>query len=138
MFRRQQEEADRIMLSQVDNADDKTAVGTAHDLGTSESQWAINARKKRKRVEKEGLKGVQLRKGSFPVDVPEFVPSETTLTTIRPEEKSEAIRECVADGKSPSYPKPLDDRVHKPLSVRDNDLQPSLGLAAYSSDEEED
>jgi hypothetical protein len=133
LFRRQQEEADKVLLSQVNNTDGVTAVGTAHDPGTSESQWAINARKKRKRVEKEVLKGVKLRKGSSPIESllsSEVVSSEAAHAMNTSEE-------CVADEKSPSYPEPSVDQVEKPLLVRGNALHPSLGLAAYSSDEDD-
>lgn len=141
LFRHQQEEADRVLLSQINNADDATAVGTAHDLGTSESQWTINARKKRKRVEKEVHKGVKLRKASSPVESflsPDVLSSEAAHAVNESEEetKVEPNRECVADENSPSYPKPSVNQAEKPLLVRENALQPSLGLAAYSSDDE--
>ncbi len=142
-FRRQQEEADRALLDQVDNAEGGTAaVGTAHDLGISESQWAINARNKRKRPEKEVLKGVKIRKGSSSVD--KLLPSDTLSHEAahapdKPEEPTEVRSSkdtSIASDENVSCPKDLDDQTKKRLLEMDNVLQPSLGLVAYSSDEE--
>jgi hypothetical protein len=142
-FRRQQEEADRALLYQVDNAEGGTAaVGKAHDLGISESQWAINARKKRKRPEKEVLKGVKIRKGSSSVDTllpSDILSHEAVHTPDKPEEPTEVPSSKdnnIVSDKTVSCPKDLDDQTKKHLLEMDNVLQPSLGLAAYSSDEE--
>lgn len=142
LFRRHQEEADRAILNQVNDTEVGTAVRKAPDLGASDSQWAINARKKRKRVEKEVLKGVKLRKGSSSVEssLPlEITSGEVGHAKARAEETmGVGLRnESVVGEKPGSYPKPADDKAKIVLSEKDNAMQPSLGLAAYSSDEED-
>ncbi|KAI9814370.1 MAG: hypothetical protein M1827_003225 [Pycnora praestabilis] len=59
LFRRQQEEADKALLVDAErtNAD-------SGSLPVEEEQWVINGRKRKKGKDKEGLKGVKLRKSS--------------------------------------------------------------------------
>lgn len=63
IFRRQQEEADKALLSEDIIAGDTHTSGKAETLST-EAQWAINARKRKRAKDKDGLKGVKLRKSS--------------------------------------------------------------------------
>lgn len=132
-FRRQQEEADRALLNQANDAEGGTAVGKANDIAAGDSQLATYAWKKRKRVEKEVLRGVKLRKGSSSS-------GEVGHAKAKPEEAMEvrARSETAAGEKSGSYPKPIDDQAKKMLlPQKDKATQPGLGLAAYSSDEED-
>ena len=133
LFRRQQEEADRALLKQVNDTEETS------DLVAGDSQGAVNAWKKRKRVEKELIKGVKLRKGSSSTEPSETASGEVHHTQGRPEEATQAKpRPGSAVGEKPgSYPKSVDDKDEKTLlSPKDKATQPSLGLAAYSSDED--
>lgn len=143
LFRRQQEEADRALLNQANDTEGGTTVGKTDDPATGDSQWAANTWKKRKRVEKEVFKGVKLRKGSSSIE--SSLLSETTLdeaghAKLRPEEAAELKGKIgsVVDEKPTSYPKSVDDKAETTfLPQKDKAMQPSLGLAAYSSDEED-
>lgn len=136
LFRRQQEEADRALLPHIDNAEEEIAAGKSQDLGTTESQWAINDRKKRKRGDKEVLKGVKLRKGSTSIE--SSLPSDIMSGKVaHAEARLEPNRQHVAGEKLGSHPKRADDKAKKLLLEKDHASQPILGLAAYSSDEED-
>lgn len=136
LFRQQQEEADRASLNQINDAEEEIAVGKSQDLGTNESQWAINDRKKRKRAEKEVLKGVKLRKGSSSVE--SSLPSEIMSGQVtQAEARLEGTVEVGPSREQVAGESPADDKAKKLLSEKDNASQPSLGLAAYSSDEED-
>lgn len=140
LFRRQQEEADRALLNQVNDTEGGT---TANDPAAGDSQWAANAWKKRKRVEKEVLKGVKLRKASSSIE--SSLPSDSTSGEVsdaksRPEEAREVkgISENVVGVNDASYLKSVDEKAKtSPLPQKGKEVQPSLGLAAYSSDEED-
>lgn len=142
LFRRQQEEADRAILNQTNDTEGGTATGKANDLTGGDYQWATNTWKKRKRVEKEGLKGIKLRKAS---SMESSLPSENTTNEFdqakaRHEDAVEkkTRSEIVIGEKPASYPKSVDDKAKKTLvPQKDKAVQPSLGLAAYSSDEED-
>lgn len=140
LFRRQQEEADRALLDQVNDTEGGKTVGKTDDPAAADSQWAANAWKKRKRVEKEVLKGVKLRKGSASIEsslLPETISGDVKS---KPEEATvlKGKSGSVVDEKPMSYPKLVDDKAETTLlPTKDKATQPSLGLAAYSSDEED-
>ncbi len=60
IFRKQQEQADRAQL--LENDDEKSPTAAAPE--GSEEQWKLTGRKRRRVGEKEGLKGVKIRKSS--------------------------------------------------------------------------
>lgn len=64
LFRRQQEEADKALLGDSGDAGVVNEAGKASSPPVGEGQWAVNARKRKRVKEKEGLKGVKLRKSS--------------------------------------------------------------------------
>ena len=143
-FRRQQEEADRALLDQANDTEEGILVGKANDPGAGDSQWAANVWKKRKRVEKEVLKGVKLRKGSSSIESSlhlETTSGEVGDAKSRSEEAIEGKVEIenVVGEKPGSHPKSVDDKAKASLLLpqKDKAMQPSLGLAAYSSDEED-
>lgn len=61
LFRRQQEEADKVLL---EDGGEKEGVDGGEAVESGESQWAVNNRKRKRVKEKEVLKGVKLRKSS--------------------------------------------------------------------------
>lgn len=142
LFRRQQEDADRALLDQVNETEGGINVSKTDDLATGDSQWAANTWKKRKRAEKEVFKGVKLRKGSSSAEsslLPETT-GEAGRVKPEPEDATEVKGKSgsVVDEKPTSYPKSVDDKTETTLlAQKDRAMQPSLGLAAYSSDEED-
>ncbi|KAL8736944.1 MAG: hypothetical protein Q9181_002170 [Wetmoreana brouardii] len=134
LFRRQQEEADKALV-------DDTATGEVGDQpnpSTLESQWAINARKRKRAKDTDILPGVKLRKPSSTNEKPQADPAKTPA------------RDSTAQARDSSLPaKDTTKGEHnsRATSVEDLPVQPSpgspkagaggLGLAAYSSDEDE-
>lgn len=143
-FRRQQEEADRALLDQANDTEEGTPIGKANGPGAGDSQGAANVWKKRKRVEKEVLKGVKLRKGSSSIESSLRSGATSGEVGDAKSRSEEAIEgkvktENVMGEKPSSYPKSVDDEAKTSLLLpqKDKTPQPSLGLAAYSSDEED-
>ncbi len=139
IFRRQQEEADKAILSE---AVDMKDTSPATKILPSESQWAINARKRKRIKGREGLKSAKVRKTS---SANEESPPE--LTTVEDDEsaiKSVQTGEmAVAQYKTPvnaqdvvKGPVKGDNAVIMPSSKEENPTTIGLGLTGYSSDEE--
>lgn len=159
-FRRQQEEADKALLSGEAGADDE--IGTAGSPVQEESQWTVNARKRKRAKEKEILKGVKLRKGSSSVveklgtaiskDSEQSATSATSLIEKSAEgERQEAITNVLlpkdatkaandndtkALATSSKASSPVASKAVAPLPPKSS---PALGLAlaGYSSDEDD-
>ncbi|KAL8941800.1 MAG: hypothetical protein Q9216_002038 [Gyalolechia sp. 2 TL-2023] len=144
LFRRQQEEADRALLS------DTTNIGTFREAHSpvndtpTDSSWAINARKRKRNKEHEVKSGLKLRKSSTattaekppavsPVAVASASLFEDVLKESKPSEKATATSENslnTADGSVKDS--------HRHSSDSSGKAAPNaLGLAAYSSDEDE-
>ena len=139
LFRRQQEEADKASL-------DLTVAGTENPsettLGPStvESQWAINARKRKRVKDKEVLPGVKLRKSSSTVEKPTGLSPGTTKPT-NGEKRSQT-----QDSPKPTIDQAKSSQVDDKETVGSPQTQASrdspkptvgaLGLAGYSSDED--
>ena len=138
-FRKQQEEADRALLSKESLADETKEEGKAGSPTQGQNQWAVNARKRKRASEKEGLKGLKLRKTSTseaPVTFPanaqkseETIKKSPTITnkTTEPQNRSKdtplhttAVEDSIAPSRNPK-----------------STAQPGLGLGGYSSDEED-
>jgi len=150
LFRRQQEEADKVLLEE---GGEKEAADGGNATEAGEGQWAVHGRKRKRAREKEGLKGVKLRKSStseasnrpatepLELEKEEAVgseqkpPNKTTLRTSgdsREEGLQEASEACsashaVSSAKSSASAKPHSPRVTATLG---------LGLGGYSSDED--
>lgn len=134
VFRRQQEEADKALLSEAAGTNDASPLG----LVSRESQWAINAPKRKRAKEKEGLKGVKLRKLSSPsandqatliVDGNEATlakgPSVVNTDDLIKEAQSPSVSSDNAAIRSSTSP-----TQEKPITL-------GLGLVGYSSDEDD-
>ena len=158
LFRRQQEEKDKELLEGGEEADGKAGSPTA---GESQSSWAVNARK-RKRVKENdrgGLKGLKLRKGSSTGEVPVGLRTSTStgedLSASRRDtgqgESAEPegtgvenpATEKASAGVSTSPPPSPDAATRKASPKQENSstskllATSGLGLAGYSSDEDE-
>lgn len=150
LFRRQQEEADKVLLDEG-GATQAADGGQVPDAG--ESQWAVNARKRKRVKDKEVLKGVKLRKSSTN-ETPSTpgkglheaekgtttqvkpTPTQQTASTSSKDQKEvlrspgEAISAQAAENQAKASAAKQQDSP-KPAAL------PGLGLAAYSSDEED-
>ncbi|MCJ1270807.1 hypothetical protein MMC22_010704 [Lobaria immixta] len=142
VFRRQQEEADKALLSEAASTNDASPLG----LASSESQWAINARKRKRAKEKEGLKGVKLRKLSTASETPAKLVEPDPAALVPVDEKEGAL------GKGPSTEN-RDDMIKEaqlsPVasdnaaitssasSTKEKPITLGLGLVGYSSDEDD-
>ncbi|KAL9599179.1 MAG: hypothetical protein Q9179_003650 [Wetmoreana sp. 5 TL-2023] len=139
LFRRQQEEADK---ASVDEAATRTSTlekaGDQNNPSTLESQWAVNARKRKRAKDTDILPGVKLRKPSSTNEKP---PAELAKTSVR-DPTTQAH-----DSSLPAKDTSQGEHSSRARSVEDIPVQPSptspkagavgLGLAAYSSDEDE-
>lgn len=144
VFRRQQEEADKALLSEATSTNDASPLG----LTSSESQWAINARKRKRAKEKEGLKGVKLRKMSSASDAPAKPVEPDQATPFLTDDKEAALAKgpSVGNGddlikEAQSSPVANDNAAITPsaFSIHDKPitLGLGLGLVGYSSDEDD-
>ena len=144
IFRRQQEEADKALLRDRSETDDTKATG-AGDPEAGESQWAVNARKRKRAKEKEGLKGIKLRKSSSTIEAPIGIDQELHElgkegATTPPKPSLDAKRAEKSDSKSQALPattltkKTSTATIAKAESPRSSNAT-GLGLAGYSSDE---
>lgn len=138
LFRRQQEEADKAKV------DDTKAEGDPKSPEAGEGGWAVNARKRKRAKDKEGLKGVKLRKSSSTNEVPTKLREEAHELK---EGKVTASSEIKLDGqtaeKSDSSPRAqavaTKAETISPAAKTETpkaSSAPGLGLAGYSSDEE--
>ncbi|KAL8921025.1 MAG: hypothetical protein Q9208_005916 [Pyrenodesmia sp. 3 TL-2023] len=64
VFRRQQEEADKAALQEEDSGTVVIGAGSPSAPSPADSQWAINARKRKRAKENETIPGLKLRKTS--------------------------------------------------------------------------
>ncbi len=159
LFRRQQEEKDKELLEGGEEDDGKAGSPTA---GESQSSWAVNARKRKRAKESErpGLKGLKLRKSSSTGEVPaELRNFSTAGEALQVSSKEIGYREYVeplatgtgisltekasvgVSAPPPSPPPPKADSTK--TARKENGSTPNitttsgLGLAGYSSDEED-
>ena len=158
LFRRQQEEKDKELLERGEEADGKAGSPTA---GESQSSWAVNARK-RKRVKENdrgGLKGLKLRKGSSTGEAPVGLRTSSSTAEDLSASKRDASQgepaeledtgvenlatEKASAGLSASPPPSPSPATKKASPNQENSSKsiplatPGLGLAGYSSDEDE-
>jgi len=152
LFRRQQEEADKVLL---EGGGDKEAADGGDAAAAGESQWAVNGRKRKRVKEKEVLKGVKLRKSStteVPIGIdkesfelenegaatePKQKPSNKNSSKTSRHFREEVLKE--AKGAPPARPKVISAKASAP-GKQDGEKAttvPGLGLGGYSSDEED-
>lgn len=154
LFRRQQEEADKALLKESGENQDGEG-GKAGSPTAGENQWAINARKRKRAKEKEVLKGVKVRKGSSTSETPVGLGGERRGSASQEPEKGKAIASAQESGekRTPSAEKELEEKVvsealASPTPISGATALPkqgagaaskpaALGLAGYSSDEED-
>ena len=154
-FRRQQEEADK---EQLRNSGDISEIVSNVNNGTSSSEntsWALNSRKRKRAKDKEVLKGVKLRRSSSASETSKSLAKSTSLTTPHlktndgTEQRSQGAQH-IGNIQNTLGNEPERTAVHEARATSPS-LQPiptsqtstkhgsfaGLGLAAYSSDEEE-
>ena len=154
LFRRQQEEADKALLKESGEKEDGEG-GKAGSPTAGESQWAINARKRKRVKEKEVLKGVKVRKGSSTSEPPVGLGGERRGSDSQEPEKGKAIvsAQNSTEKKTSSAEKELEGKaVSEALASptpKSGTAAPTkqdpgaaskpavLGLSGYSSDEED-
>ena len=141
-FRRLQEEADKATLESTTGVLAEGQVA-AHSP-SEESQWAVNSRKRKRVKDKDGLKGVKLRKSSTSDTPAREIGSDpnTGVTYGSPgldkvEVQSSSL---VKPAISPPHDLFKSTQNHPTVEVFNTSVTknatPSLGLAAYSSDED--
>lgn len=132
LFRRQQEEADKAALEGANDAHEVQGANGKEE----EERWAVN-RGKRKRVEeKKGLKGFKLRKVSSSAHDGGGLDAsaKSPPPTIQPQPKS--ITRLT--NTSPAVISKMgDSKPLEPVSKPNTAASVGLGLAGYSSDEED-
>ncbi|KAL8843363.1 MAG: hypothetical protein Q9176_001976 [Flavoplaca citrina] len=142
LFRRQQEDADKASLNLPTTETNYPSVSAAEpQTSTGESQWAINARKRKRVKDKEVLPGVKLRKSSSTSEKPTGL--SPVASTVANGEKGaqpyESPKSTIDQGK--------DWQLGETKTVETPQAQASvaspkspvgaLGLAGYSSDEDD-
>ncbi|KAL8718989.1 MAG: hypothetical protein Q9225_003947 [Loekoesia sp. 1 TL-2023] len=138
LFRQQQEEADKARLS------DDTKTSTAREAGSpikdpsADSSWAINARKRKRNKDNEVKSALKLRKSSStsektPAVSPGVSPGSQTLSVHKPLGTAKVASNSLSTAGGESVKDT--EKNSSPASVKENTS--ALGLAAYSSDEDE-
>lgn len=138
IFRRQQEEADKAILEDSGEADDSKVDGKAGSPEAGESQWGVNARKRKRAKGKEGLKGVKIRKSSSTLESPIALlekQKDVAALTVSKEDTDESAK--ATDQIHP----PSTTSIRPPVTTKPEDPKSTtatgLGLVGYSSDEED-
>lgn len=136
IFRRQQEEADKAIMSEAVGVGDTSPVG---GVPPGESQWAINARKRKRGKGKEALLGTKVRKTSFANE-------DSPLAAATEQDEAEVVSASVqkedmpvADAKGivkAPFPTITSDDGGINFPAREKPLAVGLGLIDYSSDED--
>lgn len=126
LFRKQQDEADK----KARIGDDQSPVEAT--TAVEEEQWAAGARKRKRVKEKEGLKGVKIRRSSSTIETGATSPEEkkrddATKHTGAPQEEKSRPKTATASEVPASKPPPA---AAKPKA--------GLGLVDYGSDEDDD
>ncbi|KAL9025216.1 MAG: hypothetical protein Q9196_005923 [Gyalolechia fulgens] len=142
LFRRQQEDADRALLTDTTNSGTSREAHSPVNDTAAESSWAINARKRKRNKENDIRSGLKLRKSSSTTEKPPAVLGGAATSTSLAEEALEEPKpseKATAASDSPSnvVVEPVKD-THRHSSGASGKATPTaLGLAAYSSDEDE-
>ena len=144
LFRRQQEEAEKAAL---DGTITNTTAGSPTD-SSLETQWALNARKRKRVKEDKGLKGVKIRRSSTTTDITPGTPDHATTTeqstgTISHKSKDnikiEGYNEVEESIASPSGKATNHKALPLPSqnsATTEAGMGAGLGLADYSSDDD--
>ena len=143
LFRRQQEQADKALLEEGGDEEE----GKAGSPTAGESQWAVNARKRKRAKEKEGLKGVKIRKSSTSEGLdrresasqePEKAGAVPSTTDIKEKEGALQAPKGKTTAVTPVSPPVKPSKASAATSSNPEPLKPGgLGLGGYSSDEDD-
>ena len=141
LFRRQQEEADKALLEE---GVDKEEEGKAGSPAAGESQWAVNARKRKRAKEKEGLKGVKIRRSSTSEGLERRGSASQELEKATAGPVATDVKET--EGALPPKAKPeakateashTSPPTNTTAAASPGTKPGALGLAGYSSDEDD-
>jgi len=128
IFRKQQEEADK-------KARGTEAVENEETIGEEET-WVAGGRKRKRTKDKEGLKGVKLRRSST-AETSKVVDASPTIVATSVSKNQEVSTAPVVEGKKPVKPEEAVESKSKPAS--DTKKPPAKGgLVDYGSDEDDD
>ena len=152
VFRKAQEEADRQALLKEEEGGDGNNGGSP--TGGEETSWAVGGRKRKRGKEKEGFKGLKIRRGSEAIEVNgkatlgEKKVLDGTPDRVAPRAHGYSYKQTastqIITNTSKSVEAPSSDGISKATSVGTSPVptsQPTkplgLGLAGYSSEEDE-
>jgi hypothetical protein len=125
LFRKQQEEADKKARRGND--------GAAEEAGSpvlEEDSWTAGGRKRKRAKEKEGLKGVKIRRSSTAAEGTKPAMSPPAANTMKSQDQSKSKQETMETGMKSLVPAKKD-----PVST----LAPAKGgLVNYGSDDDDD
>lgn len=135
IFRRQQEEADKAIVSEAVGVGETSPVG---GIPTGESQWGINARKRKRAKGREALLGTKVRKTSFANEDSTLAattePNDVEPVSASAQKEDKPVANAKGIAKSLSTIITSDDGgVNMPARERPSAVV--LGLIDYSSDE---
>lgn len=136
IFRRQQEEADKALLSDANITGDTDTLGKS-DTPSSEAHWAINAKKRKRVKDKDGLKGVKLRKSSSTNEAAAGLKMGHDETRCSSDQKEETDRDALQSAVNGSDVMKESQSSAMVPSLKEQKLGVGLGLAGYSSDDED-
>ena len=145
LFRRQQEEAEKALLEEGIKASDAAASPTGP---SSDTQWALNAKKRKRTKEDKGLKGLKIRKSSSTIEAPSSLSDKNSTNDQAPSKKD---TKDLINGDTKEIPKSVEAALPQSKTTDEkaasasapkssSPARPSalsgLGLADYSSDED--
>jgi ATPase subunit of ABC transporter with duplicated ATPase domains len=136
-FRKQREVAEKALVDENaakenDSMDVKSPAG--------EDSWATSSRKRRRAKVKEDEAVAKLRKKSSTIEDPPKVQTSAYSGFASPApgrvKAQSTMNERKGDSNGQLSPKPKDVSLPRPSPQSSQSIQPSLGLTAYSSDED--
>ena len=148
IFRRQQEAAEKARLGEI-GGDDNAVISSTGPM--TDTQWTLNARKRKKTKEDKGLKGVKLRKSSSTTEqaaldetppMPDRASPLARNSPVSAKTKEAPQSEVEPAPKNPAFGvKTASPPASKgPTSTKSGSTVskslPDLGLAVYSSDDD--
>ncbi|KAI9738568.1 MAG: hypothetical protein M1834_008072 [Cirrosporium novae-zelandiae] len=156
LFRKHREEADRAALLETEKGDETAVTATGEQ---DQESWTVHGRKRRKKKESEGLRGIKLRKTSSTtgpaaeasssekhgkankpdLKLQEPEPKHTTVLETKVLSKSQTGTDPGGGGKTTPQ---VADEMPKPLENANSSspvpkILPGLGLGAYDSDDDD-
>jgi len=143
LFRQQQQEADKERL---DESRDIAYTAGSPTEEPAETQWAVNARKRKRLKDEKGVKGPKLRRSSTTIEAPQQKPVTPKSAEAIVGDLNSNVAKIAADVttheqglagvKNESSSPAIGSPKEKPAAATKSSTLPGLGLANYSSDEE--